>query len=186
MTSLWDYALPVLDRFDAAVVHLHAIHIPALDDLPKFVSHKTFWPDAEHAWNALLPAEGQQVLNTRADVIATADQFGIAVEATTHVAQDRQVAAQVLRDCTRNALDTTAYDLWWASTGNSFDLNSEVKQAITGCLAVYTEAAPQLSDRVASVVAAQIATGVLAVETVQNDYATVSNWTRALQGYLPA
>jgi hypothetical protein len=187
ITPLWDYTRTILDRFDGAVAYLHDVDLPAPNELPKFVVHKVFWADDYHAWNALLPQQQRQVDITGDNVIAAAQQFGAAVSATTGRAQDRAVATQLLRDCTRNALSTTAFDLWWASLpGNSFNVNTELKQTITDCLATYTEAAPQLSQRVAVLVTAQIATGVVAVETVQGDYATVSDWTRALQGYLPA
>ncbi len=121
------------------------------------------------------------------NVGSTADQFGDNVAAATAQQSEKDVAAEVMRDCVKDALSDAAWDVWWAYYNHeNLDVSEALINATAGCLHTYTQAAWPESQSLAQTLTYYIDQSVGAVIRYQDDAATVSNWLQAASDSIPS
>ena len=120
------------------------------------------------------------------NVGSTADQFGTNVAAATH-ASESEIAAQVMRDCVKDALSDAGWDVWWGYYyQESIDVSEVLTDVTAGCIHTYTQAAWPQSETLGQTLTYYIDQSVGAVIRYQDDAATVSNWLQAVSDSIPS
>jgi hypothetical protein len=112
-----------------------------------------------------------------------ASSLGIA-EVTTADPSIREQITEGLRDCTKEGVEKTAWNLWWSQTMNeSFVVNDELQGVISGCLQQF--GAPEdAAHAIAGEMVANLDQGLSALPAaVSQDFAALSNWLRVANLY---
>lgn len=113
---------------------------------------------------------------------ATADAARDITSLSEHASSEDSIQ-RLIRDCSRDALSKTAWDLWWswANEDSSFQPEEELKSAAEGCLAAYIKRAPA-SEREAVVKAfvEYVTTGAKIVSEQMNDSSNYADWLQVL------
>jgi hypothetical protein len=120
------------------------------------------------------------------DVGSTAEQFGTNVATLTH-ASEQATAAEVMRDCVKEAASDAAWDVWWGYYNQeSVDVSLVLTNVTAGCLHTYTQAPWPQSEALAQTLTYYIDQSAGAVIRYQADAATVSNWLQAVSDSIPS
>ena len=122
--------------------------------------------------------------DTATSVVSVADQVGQNVASATGDSGDGTAVAQVVRDCTKIGLDTTAWDLWWGATyGQVFSPDQELLGTISSCLQTYAGADYAIADSLANTLVYYIDIGANRALTVNYDAAELANWLQGVNYY---
>lgn len=91
---------------------------------------------------------------------------------------------EVIRDCSRDALDKTAWDLWWswANHDSSFQPEEAMTNAAEGCLDAYIKKVPlDAREEIVKAAVEYITAGAKIVSEQQNDSSNYADWLQILR-----
>jgi len=95
----------------------------------------------------------------------------------------------VIRDCTKKALNKTAWDIWWSWAHNysSFEPEDELNDALSSCLEEYVAATPTRTlEGVVKVLIGYVAEGAGVAGQQQNGSSNYEDWLQVLSSEIPA
>jgi hypothetical protein len=116
------------------------------------------------------------------DMQHTAEEAGAG--AATDDPSVREQVIHGVRDCAKDGVEKTAWDLWWTDTfGGSFAINLELRDAISDCLQKQGVAQP-VADSLAQQFVADLDRGIDKLPpSITQDFAAFSNWLRVSDYY---
>ncbi len=95
----------------------------------------------------------------------------------------REDIQDVIRDCSRDALNNTAWDLWWswAYHDSSFQPEEELTNAAEGCLYAYIKKVPlDTREAIVKTVVEYVAAASKIVSEQRNDSSNYADWLQVL------